>query len=189
MQSNIGMLDRYVRLLSGLLLFGCASAMKRSSPLARGALLTLGAMKIAEGVTGWCPMAQAAEGERQRALPAGGEPRKRERDERRGQEERHRQGESALAPRLSDEPRWLAALQEFGGEPEAPEDTREERPSRRGEAHAENRGGAFPEPRTGGGSAASAQASRKRSTRHTERSDDKDRGTERTADRESAQFH
>ncbi|MBX5435607.1 MAG: DUF2892 domain-containing protein [Alicyclobacillaceae bacterium] len=67
MQRNISMFDRYVRLLSGLLLFGCASGMKRPSSLARGALLTLGAMKIAEGITGWCPVTQLASG----ALPAG----------------------------------------------------------------------------------------------------------------------
>jgi hypothetical protein len=59
MQQNIGMLDRYLRLLCGLVAFGAGAQMKRGSSFAKGALLTFGAMKIAEGVTGWCPIMHA----------------------------------------------------------------------------------------------------------------------------------
>jgi hypothetical protein len=60
-KSNISMLDRYVRLTSGLVLLGCAMGMRRRSVIARSALLGFGAMKVAEGATGWCPLAHLAE--------------------------------------------------------------------------------------------------------------------------------
>lgn len=60
-KSNINMLDRYVRLASGLVLMGCALSMKRRSVVARSALLGFGAMKVAEGATGWCPLVYLAE--------------------------------------------------------------------------------------------------------------------------------
>ncbi|GGI96997.1 hypothetical protein GCM10010885_03230 [Alicyclobacillus cellulosilyticus] len=56
---NLGSLERYVRLAGGLLLFGAAQAMGRRAATARTALMTLGAMKIAEGILGWCPLVHA----------------------------------------------------------------------------------------------------------------------------------
>ncbi len=61
MESNIGMVDRYFRLASGLVLLGTAMTMRKRSVLAKGALLSLGAMKIAEGATGWCPLIYLAD--------------------------------------------------------------------------------------------------------------------------------
>lgn len=59
MQQNIGTVDRYLRLTSGVLILAGGLQMRHSS-LGKSALLTLGALKIAEGVTGWCPMLYAA---------------------------------------------------------------------------------------------------------------------------------
>lgn len=56
MQPNIGLLDRYVRVVTGLVIYGSGLQRQRGSAMARGALLSIGAMKIAEGVTGWCPL-------------------------------------------------------------------------------------------------------------------------------------
>jgi hypothetical protein len=58
LKPNIGLLDRSVRLVSGLVVFGSAMQMNRQS-VAKTALLTYGAMKITEGVTGWCPIMYA----------------------------------------------------------------------------------------------------------------------------------
>ncbi|QQE80685.1 DUF2892 domain-containing protein [Alicyclobacillus sp. SO9] len=52
---NIGTLDRYLRLSAGLIMFGSGIAGRRS-PLSRSLLTGLGAAKIAEGITGWCPL-------------------------------------------------------------------------------------------------------------------------------------
>lgn len=60
MQSNIGTFDRYVRLTAGLMALGTGSTMRRPT-LTRTLLLSFGAMKIAEGVTGWCPIVHLAE--------------------------------------------------------------------------------------------------------------------------------
>lgn len=60
MESNIGRLDRYVRLVTGLLALSSGSQLRRA-PLTRTMLMSFGAMKIAEGVTGWCPVIQLAE--------------------------------------------------------------------------------------------------------------------------------
>lgn len=62
MQSNIGVVDRYIRLASGILAVGAALGMRRGrgSRIAKAALLSFGAMKIAEGVTGFCPLMYAA---------------------------------------------------------------------------------------------------------------------------------
>lgn len=57
MQQNIGILDRYIRVTGGLLMYAGGFQMRRS--FSRGALLTLGAMKIAEGISGWCPLLYA----------------------------------------------------------------------------------------------------------------------------------
>lgn len=57
MQQNIGILDRYVRITGGLLIYAGGFQMRRS--FSRGALLTLGAMKVAEGISGWCPLLYA----------------------------------------------------------------------------------------------------------------------------------
>ncbi|MCL6637371.1 MAG: DUF2892 domain-containing protein [Alicyclobacillus sp.] len=58
-QPNLGTLDRYLRLLGGLVLLASGASQRRPS-LAKAALLGLGAMKVAEGVTGWCPLLQVA---------------------------------------------------------------------------------------------------------------------------------
>lgn len=55
MQSNLSIVDRYTRLAGGLLIFGLGARQKRS----RALLMSLGAMKVAEGITGWCPMKYA----------------------------------------------------------------------------------------------------------------------------------
>lgn len=60
MEANIGRFDRYVRLVTGLMALTNGSRMRRA-PLARAALLSFGAMKVAEGVTGWCPVVQLGE--------------------------------------------------------------------------------------------------------------------------------
>lgn len=55
MQPNLGMVDRYGRLVVGLLALGCAASSRRPS-LGKSMLMSFGAMKVAEGVTGWCPL-------------------------------------------------------------------------------------------------------------------------------------
>lgn len=52
---NIGTLDRYLRLSAGLIIFSSGITGRRS-PLSRSVLTVLGAAKIAEGITGWCPL-------------------------------------------------------------------------------------------------------------------------------------
>ncbi len=58
MQQNIGTVDRYLRLTSGILILTGGLQMRRAS-LAKSALLAVGAMKITEGITGWCPLLSA----------------------------------------------------------------------------------------------------------------------------------
>jgi hypothetical protein len=60
MQSNIGLVDRYIRIAGGLLAFGAGLGMRRGSGVAKAALMSVGAMKIAEGITGFCPLMYAA---------------------------------------------------------------------------------------------------------------------------------
>jgi hypothetical protein len=55
LKTNISTPDRYLRLLTGLVAYGSSNNLKRGS-LGKGLLMTLGAMKIAEGITGWCPL-------------------------------------------------------------------------------------------------------------------------------------
>lgn len=50
MQKNVGQLDAYMRISGGLTLLGWG-IMKRSTPA-----VAIGAMKVAEGVTRFCPM-------------------------------------------------------------------------------------------------------------------------------------
>lgn len=50
MKKNVGDFDAYCRLVGGLTLFGFG-VIKKSKPF-----IFLGSMKIAEGVTRWCPM-------------------------------------------------------------------------------------------------------------------------------------
>lgn len=50
MRQNVGRLDAYIRVTGGLTLLGWGIT-KRSTPA-----IALGAMKVAEGVTGFCPM-------------------------------------------------------------------------------------------------------------------------------------
>ncbi len=54
-QPNIGRVDRYIRLASGVLLLSSGLQRGRRS-LGKTILVSLGASKIAEGVTGWCPL-------------------------------------------------------------------------------------------------------------------------------------
>jgi Protein of unknown function (DUF2892) len=58
MQKNIDIVDQYLRLVSGTIALVSALQTRRS-PLAQTALTTYGAMKVAEGVTGWCPIMYA----------------------------------------------------------------------------------------------------------------------------------
>ncbi|WP_407655168.1 YgaP family membrane protein [Alicyclobacillus dauci] len=60
MQQNLGSVDRYFRLVTGLVSLSCA-ARRRQSPMSKAFLLSFGAMKVAEGVIGWCPMQYASE--------------------------------------------------------------------------------------------------------------------------------
>lgn len=56
---NIGVADRYVRLAGGLLLMGSALTQRRST-IAKQLLLAVGAMKVTEGIMGWCPVMHLA---------------------------------------------------------------------------------------------------------------------------------
>lgn len=58
--TNIGTVDRYVRLAAGLLALGAGASMRRQS-IGRMLLMSVGAMKVAEGVTGWCPLIHVAQ--------------------------------------------------------------------------------------------------------------------------------
>lgn len=57
---NLGVVDRYIRLAGGLVLLASASGRRKWS-LSRYALAGIGAMKVAEGITGWCPLVQLAQ--------------------------------------------------------------------------------------------------------------------------------
>ncbi|MTI47010.1 YgaP family membrane protein [Sporosalibacterium faouarense] len=50
MKENVGKLDSYLRITGGLTMLGIG--ISRDS----GALITLGAMKVAEGITRFCPV-------------------------------------------------------------------------------------------------------------------------------------
>ncbi|WP_067620701.1 YgaP family membrane protein [Alicyclobacillus acidiphilus] len=58
-EANLSMPDRYFRLATGVLSIASATRGRRQSVLTRAFLLSYGAMKVAEGVTGWCPMRYA----------------------------------------------------------------------------------------------------------------------------------
>lgn len=60
MEQNLNAADRYFRLATGIISIASATG-RRQSGLAKTALLSFGAMKIAEGVTGWCPMQYASQ--------------------------------------------------------------------------------------------------------------------------------
>ncbi|GMA61859.1 DUF2892 domain-containing protein [Alicyclobacillus fastidiosus] len=60
MQQNISTPDRYIRMVTGLLSLGMASR-RRASPMTRTLLWSFGAMKLAEGAIGWCPMQAVTE--------------------------------------------------------------------------------------------------------------------------------
>ncbi len=51
LQPNMGTLDAYVRLMLGTILVGSAATCKKHHAL----LLLLGSMKVAEGITRFCP--------------------------------------------------------------------------------------------------------------------------------------
>ncbi|GMA58761.1 hypothetical protein C7445_106108 [Alicyclobacillus sacchari] len=61
MQANLSMADRYFRLATGVISIASAARGRRQSPLAKAFLMGYGAMKVAEGVTGWCPIRSAAQ--------------------------------------------------------------------------------------------------------------------------------
>jgi hypothetical protein len=58
MQKNIGTADQYLRLVSGTIAL-VSAVQTRRNPLVQAALTTYGAMKVAEGITGWCPLMHA----------------------------------------------------------------------------------------------------------------------------------
>jgi hypothetical protein len=58
MQKNIGVADQYLRLVSGLVALASAAQCRRNS-LTQALLTAYGATKVAEGVTGWCPLMYA----------------------------------------------------------------------------------------------------------------------------------
>lgn len=60
-QANLSMADRYFRLATGVISIASAARGRRQSPLAKAFLMGYGAMKVAEGVTGWCPIRSAAQ--------------------------------------------------------------------------------------------------------------------------------
>ena len=53
---NIGTVTRYVRLTSGLMALGSSTQLGKSQRLLRAMMMSFGAMKVAEGVTGFCPL-------------------------------------------------------------------------------------------------------------------------------------
>ncbi|EPZ43991.1 hypothetical protein N007_11885 [Alicyclobacillus acidoterrestris ATCC 49025] len=59
-EQNLSTVDKYVRMVTGLLALGVASR-RRVSPMTRTILWSFGAMKLAEGATGWCPMQAVTE--------------------------------------------------------------------------------------------------------------------------------
>lgn len=67
MQGNLSVPDRYVRLTTGVLAIASASSNRRQSWLTKTFLCSFGAMKIAEGVTGWCPLKSATQMLRERS--------------------------------------------------------------------------------------------------------------------------
>ncbi|MBS4536583.1 DUF2892 domain-containing protein [Clostridium sp. D2Q-14] len=50
MKKNVGNLDAYIRITAGLTLFGCGILKNSKSSM------FLGSMKVAEGITRFCPM-------------------------------------------------------------------------------------------------------------------------------------
>lgn len=56
MEQNLSTADRYFRLATGIISIASATGQRKQSTWIRTALLSFGAMKVAEGVTGWCPM-------------------------------------------------------------------------------------------------------------------------------------
>ncbi len=55
MKQNIGMVNRYARLVTGILALNYASSLGKKRDLGRGLMVSFGALKIAEGLMGWCP--------------------------------------------------------------------------------------------------------------------------------------
>ncbi|RIV28194.1 DUF2892 domain-containing protein [Alicyclobacillaceae bacterium I2511] len=54
-QPNINRVDRYIRLTSGIVLLAVGLQQRRRL-IGKTVLLSFGASKVAEGVTGWCPL-------------------------------------------------------------------------------------------------------------------------------------
>ncbi|MCL6631716.1 MAG: DUF2892 domain-containing protein [Alicyclobacillus herbarius] len=97
MKSNISTADRYLRLVAGLMAYGGASKMRKGG-LGKGLLMAFGAMKVAEGITGWCPLTAIAE-QVNRLTPTDGPPVTKARDRihtghERRQDERRSSGQS-----------------------------------------------------------------------------------------------
>ncbi|MGI6344367.1 MAG: YgaP family membrane protein [Bacillota bacterium] len=51
-EQNVGLFDAYLRITGGLWLLACGIVRKSNL------MIGLGAMKVAEGITGWCPLLQ-----------------------------------------------------------------------------------------------------------------------------------
>lgn len=60
LEHNLNPADRYMRLVTGLISMGCATAHSRQSSIVRAFLLSFGAMKVAEGILDWCPLQHLA---------------------------------------------------------------------------------------------------------------------------------
>jgi Protein of unknown function (DUF2892) len=56
MKPNLGIMARYTRTVLGLTALSYASGSRRKLSLGHTLLVSVGAMKVAEGVTGWCPL-------------------------------------------------------------------------------------------------------------------------------------
>ncbi|HEX6970721.1 MAG TPA: DUF2892 domain-containing protein [Limnochordia bacterium] len=54
-EENVGPLDAYLRVTAGLMLLGWGAS-RRHTKLVSGLLMAVGAMRVAEGVTRWCPV-------------------------------------------------------------------------------------------------------------------------------------
>lgn len=54
-EENVGPLDAYLRITAGLALFGWGVT-RRQGGVASGLMMAVGAMRVAEGVTRWCPV-------------------------------------------------------------------------------------------------------------------------------------
>lgn len=80
MQPQLSSADRTMRVFSGLVSLSCAAG-KRQSAICKTFLTAFGAIKVAEGVIGWCPLQAATQrmshqqsGAREKATQAANSP-------------------------------------------------------------------------------------------------------------------